>query len=87
MTGQQNPLGCADLDPKQWRKLMRKFVMIAPLALALASCGGEKAEQAKPEPASTDFVAESPTDPAVPVDLPSTALTNAPASEAAPAKQ
>jgi len=48
VTGQQNPLGCADLDPKQWRKLMRKFVMIAPLALALASCGGEKAEQAKP---------------------------------------
>lgn len=66
---------------------MRKFVMIAPLALALASCGGEKTEEAKPEPASTDFVVEDPTAPAVPVVLPTTEMTNVPASEAAPAKQ
>lgn len=66
---------------------MRKYVMIAPLALVLASCSAQQSEEAKPEPASTDFVAENPTDPAVPVDLPATALTNAPASEAPPAEK
>lgn len=61
-------------------------------ALALAACGGEKAEQAasdqaaaEPTEASSEFVAENPTEPAVPVNLPTTAMTNAPASEAAPA--
>jgi hypothetical protein len=66
---------------------MRKFVMIAPMALALASCGGEKADEAVPEAASTDFVVENPTAPAVPVVLPKTEMTNVPASEAAPAKE
>ena len=56
-------------------------------ALALGGCGGEKAEQAAAEPteASSEFVAENPTDPAVPVNLPTTPMTKAPASEAAPA--
>lgn len=69
---------------------MRKFLMIAPLTLALAACGGEKAEQAEPteaavtEAVSTDFTIENPTDPAVPVELPTTAMTSAPVSEAAP---
>jgi len=57
--------------------------------LALGACkGGEKAEQAAaPEPtaASSEFVAENPSEAAVPVNLPTTAMTNAPASEAAPA--
>lgn len=66
---------------------MRKFVMIAPLALALASCGSQKTEEAAPEPVSTDFVVENPTAPAVPVNLPTTEMTNVPATEAAPAKQ
>ncbi len=56
-------------------------------ALALGACSGEKAEQAAAEPteASSEFVAENPTEPAVPVNLPTTPMTNAPASEAAPA--
>jgi hypothetical protein len=66
-------------------------------ALALAACGGEKAEQAatdqaagEPTAASSEFVAENPTEPAVPVNLPTTPMTNAPANgdaSAAPAKQ
>lgn len=59
------------------------------LALTLSACGGEKADQApataEPEAISTDFVAENPTDPAVPVDLPTTAMTTAP--EATPSPQ
>ncbi len=66
---------------------MRKFVMIAPLALAMAGCGGEKAEEVVPEAASTDFVVEDPATPAVPVALPKTEMTNVPATEAAPAKE
>jgi hypothetical protein len=66
-----------------------RYAALAPLglALALAACGSQEAEQApaaEPAAQSSEFVAESPTDPAVPVDLPSTAMTNAPeASEAA----
>ena len=56
---------------------------LAPLGLvlALAACGGEQAGDtpaAEPAAQSSEFVAESPTDPAIPVDLPSTAMTNAP---------
>lgn len=61
-------------------------------ALALAACGGEKAEQAASEQAageptapSSELVAENPTEPAVPVNLPTTPMTNAPASPAASA--
>lgn len=66
---------------------MRKFVMIAPLALALAGCGGEKTDEAMPEAASTDFVVENPTAPAVPVVLPTTEMTNVPVTEAPPTKE
>lgn len=59
------------------------------LALTLSACGGEKADEAaataEPEAISTDYVIENPTDPAVPVDLPSTAMTTAP--EASPSPQ
>lgn len=68
-----------------------RLAALAPLglALALAACGSQEAEQApasaEPEAPSSEWVAENPTEPAVPVDLPTTAMTNAPASEAAPA--
>jgi ABC-type enterochelin transport system substrate-binding protein len=61
-------------------------------ALALGACSGQKAEQAasdqaavEPTEASSEFVAQNPSEAAVPVNLPTTAMTNAPASEAAPA--
>jgi len=59
---------------------LRKLLSILPAALALAACGSESKTEVVPE--SSEFVAENPTDPAVPVDLPSTAMTNAPASDA-----
>ncbi|MFC3174871.1 hypothetical protein ACFOD9_11485 [Novosphingobium bradum] len=61
---------------------LRSFVMVLPLALS--ACGPKA-----PEPAasptvegsdaaevSTDWTVENPTDPAVPVDLPTTHMTN-----------
>lgn len=67
---------------------------ILPLALlpllALAACGPkadttQAAASDEPTEASTDWTAQNPTDPAVPVDLPNTAMTNAPAEAASPA--
>lgn len=65
-----------------------RYAALAPLglALALAACGSQEAAQApaEPEAPSSEWVAENPTEPAVPVDLPTTAMTNAPeATEAA----
>lgn len=54
--------------------------------LALGACSKQQATApVEAEAASTDFIAENPTEPAVPVNLPTTAMTNAPAGEAAPA--
>lgn len=52
----------------------------AALAVSLAACKQEPVT-AEPEAASTDFVAENPTEPAVPVDLPTTAMTTAAEAE------
>ena len=67
-----------------------KRTSILPLVavLALAACGkpaetGEAADE--PTAPSSEWVAENPTEAAVPVDLPTTAMTNAPAAEASPA--
>lgn len=69
---------------------MKRFApAVLVLAVALAACGGETPDQAataETEVPSSEFVAENPTEPAVPVDLPSTAMTMAPAPEASPAK-
>lgn len=62
-------------------------------ALALAGCSGGKqtepsAEQSaadEPTATSTDWTVQNPTDPAVPVNLPKTVMTNAPAEPAKPA--
>lgn len=59
--------------------------LAAALALGACSKSEEAAPEATPEAVSTDFVAENPTEPAVPVDLPTTPMTSAPVSEAAPA--
>lgn len=66
-----------------------RLAALAPLglALALAACGSQEAAPApsgEPEAPSSEWVAENPTEPAVPVDLPTTAMTNVPeATEAA----
>lgn len=67
-----------------------KRISILPLAvlLALAACGKPAdTSQAADEPTapSGEWVQENPTEPAVPVDLPTTPMTNAPAAEASPA--
>jgi len=67
-----------------------KRTSILPLAalLALAACGKQvDQDQANAEPTapSSEWVQENPTEPAVPVDLPTTPMTNAPAAEASPA--
>ena len=59
----------------------------AAAALSLAACGkseapAPEATSAAPEAQSTEWTQENPTDPAVPVDLPTTAVTNAPAEPA-----
>jgi hypothetical protein len=57
--------------------------------LALAACGGNPSEEdnaqaaAEPTAPSSEWVEPNPTEPAVPVTLPSTAMTNVP--EATPA--
>ena len=56
------------------------------LALALAACGkSEPDERIAPEAASSEFVAPNPTEPAVPVTLPDTPMTNVPPSPTPPA--
>jgi hypothetical protein len=67
-----------------------KRISILPLAtmLALSACGkpaetGQAADE--PTAPSSEWVQENPTEPAVPVDLPTTPMTNAPAAEASPA--
>lgn len=67
-----------------------KRTSILPLAvlLALSACGKQaETSQAADEPTapSSEWVMENPTEPAVPVDLPTTPMTNAPAAEASPA--
>lgn len=56
-------------------------------ALALTACQSEKAPQQaandEPTAASSEWVAENPTEAAVPVDLPKTEMTSAPPSAAA----
>lgn len=68
--------------------------LILPLALlpllALAACGPkadttQAAAADQPTADSTDWTIQNPTEPAVPVDLPKTPMTNAPAAEASPA--
>lgn len=67
-------------------------VSILPFALlpllALAACG-PKADQSKAtdEPAapSSEWAKENPTEPAIPVDLPTTPMTNAPTAAVSPA--
>lgn len=64
-------------------------VLAAALTLTLAGCNSQSADTAGPAETgapSTEFVAENPTAAAVPVDLPTTPMTNAPAAEASPAK-
>lgn len=62
-------------------------------ALALGGCSGKNAEPvaseaaAEPTAASTDWTAQNPTDPAVPVNLPKTEMTNVPAEAATPAAE
>lgn len=57
---------------------------LAP-ALLLGGCEAKKAEEAasaEPTAASSEWVAENPTEPAVPVTLPDTAVTSAPVDTA-----
>ncbi|MFC0588783.1 hypothetical protein ACFFF7_05095 [Novosphingobium aquiterrae] len=65
----------------------RTTVMLGIAAVvALGACSKQQATApAEVEAPSTDFIAENPTEPAVPVNLPTTAMTNVPAGEAAPA--
>lgn len=55
----------------------------AAAALALGACGKSETPApdaaATPEAQSTEWTQENPTEAAVPVDLPTTAVTNAPA--------
>jgi hypothetical protein len=64
------------------------LALLAPLALA--ACGPkadttQAAASNEPVAASTDWTMQNPTDPAVPVELPKTAMTNAPVDAASPA--
>ncbi|MFM5893138.1 MAG: hypothetical protein ACKOQM_01735 [Novosphingobium sp.] len=72
------------------------ILTLGSAALALGGCSGKNPKPAasdaaaEPTAASTDWTAQNPTDPAVPVNLPTTVMTNVPAtpaaSEAAPKK-
>lgn len=64
-----------------------KPLTLAIALLALAACGSK--QQPTYETGQKDLVVENPTDPAVPVNLPTTAMTNAPvdaSAATAPAK-
>lgn len=67
---------------------LRTLPLLAPLVL-LAACGpkasdqpAEPAADTTPAAVSTEWTAENPTEPAVPVTLPTTHVTNVPASTA-----
>ena len=68
------------------------ILTLGSAALALGGCSGKQAPPApseaaaEPTAASTDWTAQNPTDPAVPVNLPKTVMTNVPAEAASPAK-
>lgn len=75
---------------------MNRIPIALPLAaaalLSLGACSkpaedkaGEQAASAEPTAPSSEWVAENPTEPAVPVELPKTPMTNAPEASAAPA--
>lgn len=59
------------------------IALIAP-ALLLAGCNNQptEPEQGQPSPQSTEWTTENPATPAVPVNLPETAITNVPADAA-----
>lgn len=58
-----------------------RLALAAPL-LALAACGGNPSDDsqaaAEPTAPSSEWVEPNPTEPAVPVTLPTTAMTNVP---------
>jgi len=67
----------------------RLSLALAAATLALAACSSKPADEAamgEPTAPSSEWVAENPTEPAVPVDLPTTPMTNVPV-EASPAAQ
>lgn len=73
------------LRPASFRPSLALPLLAAPLVL-LSACG-TKSSQETPAPSveatsaaevSTEWTVQNPTDPAVPVDLPTTRLTNAP---------
>lgn len=58
---------------------------LAVAVLALSGCKAKQAEQAataEPTVPSSEMVVQNPTEPAVPVNLPTTAMTNVPPSPA-----
>lgn len=68
--------------------LRHSLPIAAAALLALGACSkpaeDKAAASAEPTPPSSEWVAENPTEPAVPVDLPTTPMTNAPEASAAP---
>lgn len=63
-----------------------KSLVLALPVLALALAGCSKQPQPTYQAEQSDMVVENPTAPAVPVDLPTTPMTNAPADAAAATK-
>lgn len=69
------------------RNLLAIGACAAVLALGACSKGASPDAQASasaPAAQSTDWTQENPTEPAVPVNLPNTPMTNAPADQVAP---
>ncbi len=69
------------------RSLIALGACAAVLALGACSKGSAPEAQASasaPAAESTDWTQENPTEPAVPVNLPNTPMTNGPATQAAP---
>ncbi|MFD1103581.1 MULTISPECIES: hypothetical protein [Sphingobium] len=66
-----------------------RIALLVPF-LSLAACGDgtreadEAAVSAEPTAPSSEWVAANPTEPAVPVTLPTTPMTNVPVGEATP---
>ena len=67
-----------------------RLALVLPL-LALAACGSKSSDAKKPAASaestapSSEWVVPNPTEPAVPVELPKTSMTNVPAQPATPA--